>query len=365
MKQQSSISIYDNTKHAWDAMFLAISQAKKSIYWEVYMFVDDVVGTRFFDVLKQKVKEGVDVKLIVDFWGSFSLSQKSIENLRNAGIDILLFRQKKFSLSHFRAWWMDRTHRKVLIIDEHIGFIGGVNIQKDMGHWQDIHIRLRGKVVRSLLRSFARTYMMCGGDKKQVKHLLKYKYRVEHSGIDFVYDHYGRKKFGARDWYIQAFKKARERVVLFSPYYFPDKQLLRAMWDARKRGVRIDLVIPFRSDLRLVTYAAYAWFSLLHTKGVQIHLMKKNMMHGKGVIVDDEWAMVGSSNVEHGSLYHNQEANIRFRDKRMVKKLKRILDRWILDADLFDAPRWGRRGRWQRIKEFFSHAMYKFWFKVK
>lgn len=362
---KSDYNIYDNTNQAWKAMYQVISDAKKSIYWEVYILVDDEVGHEFFEILKKKAHTGVDVKLILDYWGSFALSKKKIQEFIKAGIDIRLFQQKRFAWYGMREWLMKRTHRKILIVDEQIGFIGGVNIEKQTRDWHDIHIRLVGKVVRSLLRSFARSYIMCGGDKKEVCHLLKYKYRVDNKDIDFFYDHCGRKYSKIRKRYVEALNKARERVILFSPYYFPDIKLLKAMWCARKRGVRVDVLIPFRTDLRLATYAAYAWFSIMNKKGVRIHLLKKKMMHGKGVVVDDDWAMVGSSNLDHTSFFHNQEASVRIKNKRAVKKIKRVLDRWIKHSQIMDSKRWMKRSRIHRIQEWCAATIYRKWFKIK
>ncbi len=260
---------------------------------------------------------------------------------------------------------MKRTHRKILIVDEKVGFIGGVNVEKQTRDWHDMHIKLQGKVVRSLLRSFARSYIMCGGKRKEVRHLLKYKYRVKNKEVEFYYDHYGRKHSKIRKRYMDALNKARERVILFSPYYFPDIKLLKAMWRARKRGVRVDVLIPFRTDLRLATYAAYAWFSIMNKKGVRIHLLKKKMMHGKGVVVDDDWAMVGSSNLDHSSFFHSQEASVRIKNKRAVKKIKRVLDRWIKHSHQLDDKDWEKRGRIHRLKEWFAATLYRKWFKIK
>jgi len=364
MKQASNYNIYDTTHEAWKAMYESIERAQKTVYWEVYILVDDEEGNKFFDLLIQKSRNGVDVKLVVDYWGSFWLSRKKISELKNAGIDIQIFEGAKRSFRFIHRGLTKRTHRKILVVDENIGFIGGVNIQKNMKDWDDIHVMVRGKIVRSLLRSFARSYLMCGGERKKIRHLLKYRYRVEHNQIDFVYDDADEYRSKARKKYVEALMKARERVILFSPYYFPDKKLLQAMWKARKRGVRIDLLIPFRTDVRIATYAAYAWFSLMHGKGIKIHLLKK-MMHGKGVVVDDDWAMVGSSNLEHSSFYHNREANIRLRDRKAVKKLKRILERWINESKLFDEIRWKRRGRFHKFKEKVATKLYKFWFNIK
>lgn len=358
--------IYSTTKEAWDAMYQAISAAEKSVYWELYIFEDDEVGQKFYLLLQEKVKQGVDVKIIIDYLGSFGVSRKRVQELRVAGIDILLFNEVR---SKLRGWWRrlwTRTHRKILIIDEKIGFLGGVNIQKEMADWSDINIRIEGKVVRSMLRAFARSYRIAGGPKKNVRRLLKYSTRLKHvfEDIELVYDEAHPTRSKAKKMYIEALTRARERVILFSPYYFPDKKFLEALWDARKRGVRVDLLIPFRSDVRLATFAAYAWFSVMKRHGIHIHLHKK-MMHGKGVIVDDEWAMVGSSNIDQGSFYDNYEANVKIKDKLTVHNLKRTVQGW-LDASIdFDELRWTKRGWVHRCKEWCALKLYWIWHRAK
>ncbi len=358
----SDYKIYSTTHEAWDAMLVALRTAKKSIYWELYMIADDQTGNEFFSILIDKVKAGVDVKLIVDYWGGIALSKKKIIELRSLGVDVRLFEDRK---RRHLVWWgafSSRTHRKILIVDEQIGFIGGVNVRDFMRDWLDIHVRVEGKVVRSLLRSFAKSYIICGGEKQAVHHLLKYKFRVLHDDFDVVYDEPGFGKSRVRDQYLRALYRARERVILFSPYYFPDHSFLKALWQAKKRGVRVDLLIPFRSDLRLATLAAFAWFSLLRRAGVRIHFLHK-MMHGKGLIVDDDWTMVGSSNIDQLSFFLNHEANLLTRNPRFVKIMKKIVMGWMADAEMLEDKKWATRGRLSRFKEWFAVKLYRILFK--
>jgi cardiolipin synthase len=361
MNGNSNYQIYSTSKEAWDAMYQAILGAEKSIYWELYIFVDDEAGKPFFDVLEQKARAGLDVKLIVDAMGSFWLSKERIKSLKDAGVDIKIFQERK---NRYRGWWRrlwSRTHRKILVIDENIGFIGGVNIAQEMQDWLDIQVRLEGKVVHSLLRAFAKSYIICGGDKKQVRHLLKYKFRILHDEAELVLDEPHEKVSVTQRRHIEALTKARERVILFSPYYFPGAKFLYALWRAKKRGVRVDLLVPFRSDIRILTYVTYAWFALLENKyNVKIHLTK-NMMHAKGVVVDDDWAMVGSSNLESTGFYDNYEVNIRFKNRQFVEKLKIKLEEWIKNAAEFDEEKWQKRSRIQRIKEWIALKLYKLW----
>lgn len=358
--KSSQYKIYTTSEAAWDAMRCAIGRATQSIYWEVYIFVDDEAGRSFFDLLEKKGRDGVDVKLILDGFGSFSVSRSRIDSLRQAGVDVRFFNERK---NRYRGIWkmlISRTHRKILVIDEHVGFIGGVNIRKHMRDWLDIHIRIKGRAVYSLLRAFAKMYIICGGPKIAVKRLLKYKYRLRRDLIDFIYDRGGSSRSAIRRRYAEALIKARERVILFSPYYFPDKKFLKAMWSARRRGVRVDLLIPFRTDVRIATYAAYAWFAMMAKAGVRIHLVKE-MMHGKGVVVDEQWAIVGSSNLDKTSFYDNYEANVKIADKKTVRKLRGILQTWMSASDRFDLARWEKRSWFFKLKEWVALRLYRIW----
>ena len=356
----SNYHMYSTSKAAWDAMYQAICAAQESIYWQLYMFVDDDTGFDFFDVLEQKARDGVEVKIIVDWWGSFGLSRKRIDSLRQAGVDVQLFHARRH---RYRGLWKvltTRNHRKVLVVDKRIGFIGGVNICKGMEDWLDIQLRLEGKVVRSMIRSFVGTYLICGGKKSSVRHLREYCTPMRHRALQYIFDDGHTRKSTARTQYVDALRLAKKRVIFFSPYYFPDKQFLQSLWQARKRGVKVDLLIPWRSDIRFLTYAAYAWFGTLTKIGVNVHVLKK-MMHGKGVIVDDEWAMIGSSNLTQDSFFHHYEANVRFSDKRLVKALTKTVKEWLTLSESVSRAQWEKRGRWQRIKEWCCLHLYRFW----
>ncbi len=357
----SCYQLYSTTQEAWDGMKQAILAAKTSIYWEVYIFIDDEVGMTFFDILEQKAKDGVIVKLIVDWWGSFGLSKKRIASLRSAGVDVQIFHAR---MHRYRGWWnmlIKRTHRKILVIDETIGFIGGVNIQKDMADWLDIHLKLEGRVVRSLGRSFAKSYILCGGDKQEVLHLLTApKTTSRRSLFRCIFDHALPHVSRARNVYVSALQRARKRVIFFSPYYFPDRQFMKSLWEARRRGIRIDLLVPFRSDVRFAAYAAYIWYGILHAYGVNIHFVKK-MMHGKGVIVDDSWAMVGSSNLNQDSFYDHLEANITFRDKQLVQSLLTVVNGWRSSSFLFTKELQEKRGIGRKTLSWICFRLYSLW----
>ena len=129
--------------------------------------------------------------------------------------------------------------------------------------------------------------------------------------------------------------------------------------------MKIDLLIPFRSDHRFMTYLTYAWFSLMTRYGVKMHFMKNKMMHGKGIIVDDDWAMIGSSNIEQTSFYNNYEVNLHLRDKKFIKDLKNKLEEWLKDSMELDEKSWAKRGVWHRLNEWLAFKLYKLWYGNK
>ncbi len=361
--ETSKYQIYSTSQEAWDAMHRAIRDAKKSIYWELFIFIDDEVGRGFFDILEEKARAGVDVKIVVDYLGSFWLSRKRAQQLRKSGVDLQFFYGNKPLRSWWRALW-SRTHRKILVVDETIGFIGGVNIQAYMKDWWDIHVRVEGTIVYALLRSFAKSYIYAGGKRKNVKHLRmrakELRIKDLDSDIELISEEPNQRFSRIRRYYTEAFHNAKKHIILFTPYYFPDRQFLKALWQARKRGVKVDLLLPLRGDTRVATYAAYAWFSFLLKIGVNVRLTE-NMMHGKGAIIDDDWAIVGSSNLDHISFYDNYEANIRIKNPLFVKSLRKTIDSWVIKSKLVDQITWERRGKWHRFKEWVSAWLYYLW----
>ncbi|HLD60835.1 MAG TPA: phospholipase D-like domain-containing protein, partial [Patescibacteria group bacterium] len=149
MKKKSfAYQFYHTTEEAWDAMYQALLTATKSIYWEVYVFIDDSVGERFITALSDKARAGIEVKLVVDAIGSFGLSRVGIERLRSAGVEVLIYNRLYPGIKIYS--WVSRifrrNHRKVLIIDEEIVFLGGVNIDAHFHNWDDVYLKIMGKV---------------------------------------------------------------------------------------------------------------------------------------------------------------------------------------------------------------------------
>ena len=340
MEKEFLHKFYISTTEAWQAMYQEVLGAYKSIYWEVYSFVDDETGNSFVDLLCQKSLQGVDVKIIVDGFGSRSLSQIAINRLTGCGVEVLFFNTMRLDFN-LRRWWSKiwlRTHCKVMIVDEDTAFLGGVNVQHYMSSWDDLHIRLQGKVVRQLLRYFARKYIRSGGKRKNVRKLLHPKlankvFNIK-SKLRFLLHsplvNTNRSPF--RAFFRQAASIAKESINLLTPYYAPDRRFLELIYKARRKGVKVNVIMPYMSDLRLMHYMARAFYGISKKMGVSFYFLKK-MNHGKAITVDDKLAMIGSANLTSRSFSINHEAGVVFSDADMVNELNGILDNWKNESD--------------------------------
>ncbi|MFH1292267.1 MAG: phosphatidylserine/phosphatidylglycerophosphate/cardiolipin synthase family protein [bacterium] len=364
MDNTFSYQFYSSTITAWQAMYQAVLGAYKSVYWEIYTFIDDEAGNRFIDLLCDKATQGVDVKIIIDAVGSYSLSQLAICRLKNAGVEVLVFNKLSLDFS-LKKWWSRiwlRTHCKILIIDEEIAFVGGVNVQHHTEEWDDLHLRLTGRVTRPLSRYFAKKYIRCGGRRKNVRHLMhpkltkgigEFRDRIRfimHSPLHS----YQRSPF--RGFYRHALSIAKQSFTLLTPYYSPDPKFLELIYRARKRGAKVNIIMPYKSDLRLMQYMARAFYGISKKAGATFYFLNR-MNHGKAISVDNKIGMVGSSNFTPRSSFINHEANVAFTDQDMVDELNDILSGWQSQADPLLELDFKRQGWFKRFKSWWASQL--------
>lgn len=358
-------NFYRTTSEAWDSMYQALSQAKKSIYWEVYIFVDDEIGTKFLGVLAEKARAGVEVKLIIDAFGSTQFSAAAEKFCEKAGVEILKYNRMYPEL---RIWsWLTRllhrNHRKVLIIDEEIVFLGGVNVKDEFHSWDDIYVKIEGKIGRPLLRGFAKSYVSAGGKKTNVRRFLhpKLLYLPEwRKKIRFIV-HSGTGAYLPRSkrFYLKAIAMAKESVNLLTPYYAPDPQFLRAIALARRRGVKVNIFLPLRIDLGFMSWIARSFYELTIKSGANIYLLPA-MHHGKALSVDDKLGLVGSINLVPSSFSRNEETAVSFTDENMVRDLNLLFNDLKNKAEPLNLENWKKRSWHERAREWIMEKLKKF-----
>ncbi|MCX6784498.1 MAG: phosphatidylserine/phosphatidylglycerophosphate/cardiolipin synthase family protein [Candidatus Komeilibacteria bacterium] len=351
---------YTTSQEAWDAMEQVIKNAKDSIYWESYIFADDEIGQKFLQLLIEKKRQGLEVKLIFDAIGSYGFSLKKINDLRLAGLDLHFFHGRS-GFGRYRSFvkrmW-ERTHRKILIIDKKIGFVGGINVKKDQADWLDLQVKIESPLVVLLLKEFAKNYFWAGGQDQSLKKLRRLKVRRVTDLINFVFAYPGSATSRSRQLMMRAIRQARHELIIVNSYFIPDWRFFHALKKAIRRKVTIKILLPHSTDLWFPTYAAQALWEYTQKLGAEIYTMPI-MLHAKAVIVDQRWATIGSTNLDYRSFFFNHEINIVFSDPEMLIDLQEIISRWFAQATKLEERRWTKRKLWQRLKEWFASRFQK------
>lgn len=316
-------TFYTNSERAWKSMYGSILGARESIYLEMYIFNDDMVKYNFHTLLKEKAIMGLKVKIILDSFGSKDLSHDAVQDMKDAGVEIL-----------FLSYLMHRTHRKILIVDNKVAFLGGVNIHHTAKFWNDLVVKVKGNLVTNIIRSFAKAYKNAGGrdaellSKRKVFDLTKINaWLVENSPM--------LKNFDLKSVYKKHINSAQKNITLVTPYFMPRRWLAGVLHQAVLRGVCVEILIPEDTDIHLMNRVNFYYIYKLSKLGVKFHI-EKNMNHAKLMIIDGKEGMVGSQNLDFLSFDYNSEIGVFFTDEKVVAKLQEIINVWKIDTRLFD-----------------------------
>ncbi len=325
-------TFYTNSADAWGGMLETIAGAKKSIYLEMYIFSDDTPGHDFFGTLKQKAKEGVSVKVIIDSVGSAGLQSQAVKDLEASGVEALFF-----------SYWLRRTHKKILVVDEKIAFVGGVNIHKLFRKWNDLHIRLQGPIVRSIIRSFARSYALCGGADARILAWQDTKTVFGKTKL-WIFEQWQLSgKRPIKKYYQESIRNAREDITIVTPYLVPHQWFIGALHQALLRGVAVRILLPEYTDHWVMDRVNYFYMYRLNKLGAVFYLYK-GMNHAKAMLIDNKEGLIGSHNIDPLSFQYNSEAGVFFREENMVRDLKAIIEVWKKESVIFNPsaqkPKW-------------------------
>lgn len=299
-----------------------IKNAKRSIYLESFILTEDSVTREFFEILKEKARQGIKVKIVIDRLADLWYGSVNKEEFKNSGAEVL----------YFNRWWLYRTHRKVLIVDGEIAYTGGVNVSGPYAKWLDLHMRFTGILVRKLLRSFSRIYALAGGKDPDILSIKKFKtltkagaalYRAKFWLIE-RWPFKGKSEL--KKYYKRKCKEAKEKIVIVTPYFIPHRWLIKSLKEAARRGVKIEVIVPERTDFWLANVAHRIFTETL--KNFISFFFISEMNHAKVLLVDDKEGLVGSNNIDAQSFDFNLETSVVFQRKDMVGDLRQILERW-------------------------------------
>jgi len=308
-----SITTLVNGNQIFPAILGAIRSAKRSISLEKYVFEDGEIARQLTEALAERAQAGVKVNAILDAQGTQKMGRQNLERLRNAGVEVAKY--------HSALWpdprrYNNRTHRKLLIIDGKIGFVGGVGIADlwtgnadSPQHWRDNHYRVTGPVVAQLQATFATSWLKTRG---QVLHGADYFPPLAPTGPYLAQAI----RSGAHNenldlMYLLAIASAQKTLRIENPYFLPDDLMRKELAEAAKRGVKVEVVVPGkRIDQKLARLASRRHWPELIRAGVRIFEYQPTMVHVKLMIVDDIFVSVGSGNFDNRSIRLNDEANL-------------------------------------------------------
>jgi len=348
------VTLLKDGREAFPSMISAIEGASSTINLETYMLRSDRTGWRFGEILAEKSSEGVEVNIIYDSLGSLDCGEDFLQFLQSRGINILEYNP---IAPWKKGWrWLRRNHRKILVVDGRVGFTGGINIADDYSDpseggkgWRDTHIKIEGPVVRELQRLFLSTWKKSAGERKYFPYL-------EESGdtpVQIVGSREIRNRKAIKKAYINAIKNAKQSIYLTNAYFIPDRGILRAIWNACKRGVEIVLILPGISDVKVVQYASRSLYSRLLSQGVKIYEREGKVLHSKTAVIDGEWSTIGSYNMDHRSYLYDLEVNAIIYGREFGEKVKTVFMDDLKDCRKIELDKWKERQLKEKLIEKF------------
>jgi len=362
------VTVLRDGGETYPAMLAALATAQHSISFETYILAADRTGDRFKAVLIERVKAGVAVRIIYDAVGSLGVLPESwVDDMRQAGCEVIDFNpiapwRRRFRLSH-------RDHRKIIIVDDRVGFTGGLNIANDYAAvedggvgWHDMHCRVTGPIVLDLARMFRRTWLRCGGTSYPPPVAASLGAPSSSGGpfVRLLDNTLRRQRTTVRRTYLHVIRAAQRRVLIQNAYFLPDRGLRRALVRAAARGVDVRIMVPGRSDVRLAAWAGLYVLRRLARRGVKIFLWRGVMMHAKTATVDTLWSTIGSYNFDAQSRFNNLEVTLEILDPATGQTLAQHFERDIANADPYDEQAWLNLPWWHKALAWFSYRLRRF-----
>lgn len=328
----NDVTIYHEPEATFLALSLAIQEARHHVHLEYYIFAPDETGRAIRDLLIRKAREGVEVRLLIDAVGSWWVGRSFVTPMREAGVKVAWF--LPWGLSSRRLSLNFRNHRKLVVVDGRVGFTGSQNIgdeylgrKKKYGPWRDTHLRLIGPCVAQLQEVFAEDWHFAAGEDISVESYFPEPHAAGGIAVQIVPSGPDRRPHGLHQLLLGALGDARNEISLLTPYFVPDHAIILALQTASLRGVRVRLMVPSKSNHRVVLWAGRSCYEDLLEAGVEVYEYEHALLHSKVVIIDGRWAMVGSANMDERSFRLNFELTTMLYDPESTHELHMDFER--------------------------------------
>ncbi|HHU19028.1 MAG TPA: cardiolipin synthase [Bacilli bacterium] len=357
LTQENEVEIFNDGQAKFDQLIKDLIAAEDHIHIQYYIYRDDNLGRKIADVLKLKAKEGVSVRFLYDDFGSRKLSPQFIWELKKAGVIVEAFFPSLIPKINFKINY--RNHRKVVVIDGKIGYIGGFNVGdeylgkvKKYGYWRDTHLRIVGESVRSIQTRFILDWNQAS--KHQLILYDSSYYRAEpqgnvgmqivSSGPDSDWEQI---KYG----YIKLLMEAEDYVYIQTPYFIPDESLADAVKIAALSGIDVRIMIPNKPDHPFVYWATYSYIGNMLEAGAKVYIYQNGFLHAKTIMVDGKIASVGTANIDVRSFRLNFEVNAFLYSEEVTQRLLAHFEEDMKKSELLTYEAYQQRSAWIKFKE--------------
>ena len=353
----NSIETFTSGDSFIQALLRELQQARQHIHIESYIFEDDAIGRMVRDVLIEKSRSGVEVRVIYDDVGCWHVPNRFFERMREAGIEVRSFLKVRFP--HFTNKVNYRNHRKIIVIDGRAGFVGGMNLAEryvrgfSWGIWRDTHLMLKGKAVHGLQTAFLLDWYFV--DRTLIS-AAKYFPKLDNPGTSLVQIVTSEPVGPWREimqGLVKAMSEARKYFYIQTPYFLPTEPMLVAMQTAALSGVDVRLMLPYRTDSRLTHLASCSYLADVLRAGVKVYLYQKGFLHSKLMVSDDLLSTVGSTNMDFRSFEHNFEVNCFVYQAAFARQMKKLFMRDLQGCDRVMPEAWKKRPMKQKFCESF------------
>ncbi len=338
--------LFDNNLLLYASMLKDIESAKKYIYLETYRINNDAIGEQFRDALAAKCKEGVEVKLLLDSWGT-SPSETFFSPIIINGGNVRFFKKLKFFIDFFTKNHR-RNHRKLLLIDNKITYIGSSNYSSYSLGWRESVLRIEGDITYYFRRCFLDSYKIY---RKYHFNKFAFKKTIKIGDYQIIQDIPSIYHQRIRKKHTEMITKAKKEILIETPYFLPGFKLRKALMDAGERGVDVRIMVPKNSDVMLVDILRNKYLGMFYKKNVKLLFYKPNNLHAKLLLIDNETFSVGSPNFDYRSFRYQYEITLIGSHEKTNQAIREHISKTMIDCEEFNYQKWKSRPRIEKILE--------------
>lgn len=363
--EKNKVDIIIDGNEKFNLLMEDIRHAKRFVHIQYYIIKQDIVFEKIVEILKYKVMEGVDVRILYDGMGSRGVRKRYWKSLHQSGMKVVEFFPPLLGRIHLRMNY--RNHRKLVIIDNEIGYVGGFNIGKEylgldekFGYWRDTHLRITGEGVQGLQVRFLLDWNYASKESLTSEKMylnINQSLIKERCELQIIYSGPDCYSPNIRDNYIRLIHKAKQSICIQSPYFIPDESMMSALYIAIQSGIEVMIMIPCKPDHMFVYWATYSYLGDLIYMGAKCYQYNKGFLHAKGMIIDDKIFCYGTANMDVRSFSLNFEVNAIIYNQEKAREMRMKFEEDLINCTQITKDKYEKRSYIIRVKEQVSRLL--------